>query len=90
MYGQPRPLIFSDYCLSLTTPKLPQLAYITLLPLTAGSPELNPAEQVWQQLREGSLANLCYDGYEDIVDACCEAWNKFTQIPRRNSLIVHA
>lgn len=64
-----------------TTPKLPHLANITLLPLPAGSPELNPAEQVWQQLRDRSLANRCYDSYEDIVDACCEAWNKFTQIP---------
>jgi transposase len=64
-----------------TTPKLPQLANITLLPLPAGSPELNPAEQVWQQLRERSLANQCYASYEDIVDACCKAWNKFTQIP---------
>ena len=63
-----------------TTPKLPHLANITLLPLPAGSPELNPAEQVWQQLRDRSLANRCYDSYEHIVDACCEAWNKFTQI----------
>lgn len=62
-----------------TTPKLPQLANNTLLP--AGSPELNPAEQVWQQLRERSLANRCYGSYDDIVNACCEAWNKYTQIP---------
>ncbi len=20
-------------------------------------------------------ANRCFDGYEDIVDACCDAWN---------------
>jgi transposase len=64
-----------------TTPKLPQFANITLLPLPAGSPELNPTEQVWQQLRDRSLANRCYDSYEQIVEACCDAWNKFTQIP---------
>jgi hypothetical protein len=40
-----------------------RLANITLLPLTVGSPELNPAEQVWQQLREHSLAYRCYDSY---------------------------
>jgi len=45
------------------------------------SPELNPAEQAWQQLRDRSLANRCYDSYDDIINACCEAWNKFTQIP---------
>ena len=66
-----------------TTPKLPQLPNISLLSLPAGSPELNPAEQVWQQLRGRSWANRCYDNYEGIVDACCEAWNKFTQIPGR-------
>ena len=64
-----------------TTPKLPQFSNISLLPLPAGSPELNPAEQVWQQLRDRHLANRCYDGYEQIVDACCDAWNAFTQIP---------
>ena len=64
-----------------TTPKLPQLPNLTLLPLPAGSPELNPAEQVWQQLRSRHLANRCYEGYEQIVEACCHAWNTFTQIP---------
>ena len=64
-----------------TTPKLPQFPNVSLLSLPAGSPELNPAEQVWQQLRDRDLANRCYDSYEHIVDACCEAWNKFTQIP---------
>ena len=64
-----------------TTPKLPQFANITLLSLPAGSPELNPTEQVWQQLRDRSLANRCYDSYEQIIEACCDAWNKFTQIP---------
>ena len=62
-------------------PKLRQLANIMLLPMPAGSPELNPAEQVWQQLRDRSLANRCYDSYEDCIDACCDAWNEFTQIP---------
>ncbi|WP_415838393.1 IS630 family transposase, partial [Polaromonas hydrogenivorans] len=31
-----------------TTAKLPQFSNLSLLPLPAGSPELNPAEQVWQ------------------------------------------
>jgi hypothetical protein len=64
-----------------TTQKLSLFPNVSLLPLLAGSPELNPAEQVWQQLRDRSLANRCYDSYEHIVDACCEAWNKFTRIP---------
>jgi transposase len=64
-----------------TTEKLPRFPNVSLLLLPAGSPELNPAEQVWQQLRDRSLANRCYDSYDDIVGACCAAWNAFTQIP---------
>jgi transposase len=64
-----------------TTAKLPQSSTLSLLLLLAGSPELNRAEQVWQQLRDRHLANRCYDGYEQIVDASCDAWNAFTQIP---------
>jgi len=64
-----------------TTTKQPRLPNLTLLPLPAGAPELNPTEQVWQQLRDRSLANRCYNSYEQIVDACCDAWNAFTQIP---------
>ena len=43
-----------------TTTKLPQYPNVSLLPLPAGSPELNPAEQVWEQLRDRHLANRCY------------------------------
>jgi transposase len=64
-----------------TTPNLPQLANVSLLPLPTGSPELNPAEQVWQQLRDRHLANRCFESYDQIVDACCDAWNTFTTIP---------
>jgi transposase len=64
-----------------TTLKLPKLANVSLLPLPTGSPELNPAEQVWQQLRDRHLANRCFESYEQIVDACCDAWNAFTTIP---------
>jgi transposase len=42
-----------------TTQKPPQFPNMSLLPLPAGSPELNPTEQVWQQLRDCSLANRC-------------------------------
>jgi transposase len=48
---------------------------ITLLPLPPYSPELNPAENVWEYLRKNKLSNRLYQTYEDIVDACCEAWN---------------
>ncbi|MBK4735511.1 transposase [Noviherbaspirillum pedocola] len=61
-----------------TTARLPRFPNVSLLLLPSGSPELNPAEQVWQQLRDCSLANRCYDNYEEIVGTCCAAWNALT------------
>jgi len=54
---------------------------ISLLPLPPYSPELNPCEQVWQFLRRRYLSNRCFDGYDDIVEACVCAWNQFTFLP---------
>ena len=60
-----------------TTAKINIFPNIRLLRLPAASPELNPVEQLWQQLRDRSLANRTYKDYEDIQDASCEAWNTF-------------
>lgn len=64
-----------------TSNKIKKFENITLISLPAASPELNPTEQVWRQLREDSLANRCFDGEEDIVKACCNAWNDFDSTP---------
>lgn len=64
-----------------TTAKIRKFDNLTLLPLPPASPELNPVEQVWQKLRDNWLANRCFDGYEAIVEACCEAWNWFVDTP---------
>ena len=50
---------------------------ISLCPLPAYSPELNPVEQVWQQLRRTYLSYRVFKDYEDIVDSCSKAWNCF-------------
>lgn len=50
---------------------------ISLMPLPPYSPELNPMEQVWQQLRKIKLSNSSFKNYDDIVDSCCQAWNTF-------------
>lgn len=47
---------------------------ITLLHLPPYSPELNPVENIWQYLRQNRLSNRVFDGYNAIMDACCEAW----------------
>lgn len=52
---------------------------ITLLKLPPYSPELNPVEQIWQELKQKWLSNRAYTNYEGIVDACCKAWNHFAE-----------
>lgn len=54
---------------------------ISLLPLPSYSPELNPAENIWQFLRQNYLANRVFATYDEIVDACCDAWNALTAAP---------
>ena len=56
---------------------------ITLLPLPARSPELNPVENLWQFIRENWLGNRIYASYEAILDHCCDAWNKLIDQPWR-------
>ncbi len=46
-------------------------------------PELNPVENVWQFLRDNWLSNLILKSYDDLVDHCCEAWNKLVDQPWR-------
>jgi hypothetical protein len=53
----------------LETPKNP-----TLLPLPPASPELEAAENIWRYLRQTCLSNRIFDGYDEIIEACCEAW----------------
>jgi transposase len=45
------------------------------------SPELNPVEKVWQYLRQTYLSNRIFESYDQIVDACCNAWNIFMEMP---------
>lgn len=49
---------------------------ISLLPLPPYSPELNAQENVWEFLRQNYLAGQIFNNFDDIVTACCEAWNK--------------
>ncbi len=44
-------------------------------------PELNPAENVWQYMRDNWLSNRVFASYVDLVDHCCGAWNKLIERP---------
>jgi len=54
---------------------------ITLLPLPSKSPELNPVENIWQYMRDNWLSNRVFTSYIDILDHCCDAWNKLVEKP---------
>lgn len=45
------------------------------------SPELNPVENIWQYLRQTYLSNRVFETHGDIIDACCDAWNRLTDKP---------
>ena len=51
---------------------------VTILKLPPYSPELNPCEQIWQYLKDLYLANRCFTDYNELIDAICKAWNKFS------------
>jgi hypothetical protein len=56
---------------------------ISIVPLPPKSPELNPTENIWQFMRENWLSNRVFTSADDIVDHCCEAWNKLVDQPWR-------
>ena len=56
---------------------------IVLLPLPPYSPELNPMENVWEYLRANKLSAGVWDSYDEILQACAEAWNWLMNDPNR-------
>ncbi len=54
---------------------------ITLLPLPPRSPELNPAENIWQFIRDNWLSNRVFTSYQDILDHGCYAWTQLIEQP---------
>ena len=65
------------------SPRLTVPPNITLMPLPAKCPELNPVENVWQFMRDNWLSNRVFQSHRDIVDHCCHAWNKLVDQPWR-------
>jgi putative transposase len=53
------------------TPRLAVPDNIRLLPQPAGSPELNPAEHIWEELREKALPNMAFSSLLPLVNRLC-------------------
>lgn len=63
---------------------------VTLLPLPAYSPELNPIERVILHLKGRYLSHRLLDDYDAIVDATCQAWRDLVaDIGRLTSLTAY-
>ncbi len=56
---------------------------ISIIPLPAKCPELNPVENIWQFMRDNWLSNRIFETYDEIVNHCCDAWNKLIDQPER-------
>ena len=66
-----------------TSAKLAVPGNITLVPLPAKCPEMNPQENAWQFMRENWLSNRIFTSYDNLVDHCCDAWNSLVEQPWR-------
>jgi len=51
---------------------------VSLMIIPPYCPELNPVENIWQFLRQNYLSNQVFEDWEEIVEACCNAWNSLT------------
>jgi len=40
-------------------------------------------ENLWEFMRGNDLSHRVWDGYEAIIDACCDGWNKLMRMPDR-------
>ena len=54
---------------------------ISIVPLPAKRPELNLRENVWQYMRDNWISNRVFQSPADIVDHCCDAWNRLEAEP---------
>lgn len=56
---------------------------IRLVEQPSHSPELNPAEHIWDALREGELHNAAFDSLDQLEEKLCEALNELHGDPER-------
>ena len=71
------------------TGKLNVPVNISIIALPAKCPELNPVENIWQFMRDNWLSNRVFTSHDNIVDQCCQAWNKLVDQPWHIMTIGH-
>jgi transposase len=58
-----------DTCYTAKKLKIPE--NIRLLPQPSHSPELNPVEHIWEDLREKAMPNKAFKSLDQLEDALC-------------------
>ncbi|QBQ55900.1 transposase [Nitrosococcus wardiae] len=66
-----------------TIPRLSVPENIRLVPQPARSPEFNPIEHLWEELREKTLANISFSSLEDLENTLCTGLNQLADEPHR-------
>jgi len=56
---------------------------IRLIPQPAYSPELNPVEHVWEEIREKQLPNLALPALDDVIEKVCDGLRQLEADPDR-------
>ena len=64
-----------------TTTALKVPRNMTLILLPSRAPELNPAENIWQYMRQNWLSNRVFETYDEVVEGACDAWQKLIAQP---------
>jgi transposase len=54
---------------------------LLLVPLPPHSPELNPAEHLWEDIREKDLPNQAFGSLDDLEDALCAGVKRLAADP---------
>ena len=65
------------------TPKVGLSANISVIAIPSKSPGLNAQENIWQFMRDNWLSHRVFGSYDEIVDHCCDVWNKLVARPWR-------
>lgn len=65
------------------TGKLEVPENISIIPLPPKCPELNPVGNIWQFMRDNWLSNRIFTSHDNIIDLCCDAWNRLVDQPWR-------
>ena len=82
---------FSDYFILMladqagwhVSQKLAVPENIRLINLPPRSPELNPSEHIWEELREKNFANKAFRDLDEVEDNLCQGLNDLAKDPEK-------